>query len=96
MVHIKITLVLQHFRALSHLRIHVMLHFTGPFQNVNNMALNLEMVWKNYYGLVTQWAAFLHDAGKCFTLFISSVLQITPCDVTANALTKSKVPGQKY
>ena len=64
MVHIKITLVLQHFRALSHLRIHVMLHFTGPFQNVNNMALNLEMVWKNYYGMVTQWAAFLHDAGK--------------------------------
>ena len=37
-----------------------MLHFTGPFQNVNNMALNLEMVWKNYYGMVTQWAAFLH------------------------------------
>ena len=37
-----------------------MLHFTGPFQNVNNVALNLEMVWKNYYGMVTQEKNVFH------------------------------------
>ena len=53
MVHIKITLVLQHFRALSHLRIHVMLHFTGPFQNVNNNGFKpgngmKELLWNGH------------------------------------------------